>query len=272
MDLAFHNFTINPVGLSAADGRKYVREVHEHLRWIHRTVSGRTLLNVIRRPTFPVEIRPYPGADCNARGGGEVKPGAAAVSGFVEYSPSTFSSTGACSTLPAAENRGRLWDEILFHELVHVFRNATGKWDASAPLSYAMRHYNNNEEFIAVMCSNIYVADRSNKIKTGLRAGHRGYTAMAPEDAMRFGLFTSSRNAFALVKKFCDDHPIFSKALSDRLPDVIYNPVADYYRFPRLCEALSIFGAMKDRAQLRATLTSIGLSGAFVDRLLDFLM
>jgi hypothetical protein len=271
MDLAFHNFTINPLGIADAAARKYVSEVHEHLRWIHRTTSGRTLLNVIRRPTYPVEIRPYPGADCNARGGGEQKVAGGPWTGFVEYSPSTFSNTGACSALPTAENRGRLWDEILFHELVHVFRNATGKWNPGSVLSYGMRHYDDNEEFIAVLCTNIYVSDRTNKIKTGLRAGHRGYAAMDPADAMRFGLFASSKNAFALVKKFCDDNPIFTKALSDRLPDIPYNPIADYYRFPRICEALSIFGAMKDKAKLRATLTAVGLPAAFVDRLLGFL-
>ncbi|TXL71947.1 hypothetical protein FHP25_27310 [Vineibacter terrae] len=268
MDLAFYNFTINPVGLAGATARQYVSQVHEHLRWIYRTTSGRILLNVIRRPTFPVEIRPYTGTDCNSVGGGEYKtPGK--LTGFVAYSPSTFSSHGVCSALPAAENRGRLWDEILFHELVHVFRNATGKWNKGPALSYAMRHYDDNEEFIAVLCTNIYVADRTNKIKTGLRASHQGYKAMDPADAMRFGLFASSRNAYALVKKFCDDNPIFTKALSDKLPDVIYNPIADYYRFPKICEALSIFGTMKDRAALAASLTAAGLPKSVVDLLVS---
>lgn len=271
MDLAFHNFTINPVGLAGLAARQYVAQVHEHLRWIHRTTSGRILLNVIRRPTFPVEIRPYTGADCNAVGGGEVKPGAAGVSGFVAYSPGTFSSTGACSALPAGETKGRLWDEILFHELVHVFRNATGKWNTASPLSYSMRHYDDNEEFIAVLCTNIYISDRSNKIKSGLRAGHRGYGAMAPADAMRFGLFASSKNAYTLMKKFCDDNPIFTKALSDRLADAEYNPIADYYRYPKICEALSKFGAIKDRVQLTNALNAAGVPAPFVSLLVTLL-
>src|SRR5262249_51576289 len=127
MNLNFYNFTINPVGLAGAARARYVNQVHEHLRWIHRTTSGRILLNCIRRPNFPVEIRPHPIAECNASGGGEVKPGAPNSTGFVTYSPFEFSRAGSCSALPAGHNRGRLWDEILFHELVHVFRNATGK-------------------------------------------------------------------------------------------------------------------------------------------------
>lgn len=141
--------------------------------------------------------------------------------------------------MPAGEDRGRLWDEILFHELIHVFRNATGKWNNAPQLTFAMRQYDDNEEFIAVLCSNIYVADRSNRIKSGLRAGHQGFAAMSPTDAMRFGLFSSSKAAYGLVKQFCADNPIFTKALSDKPVDVTYNPIADYYRFPKICEAFS---------------------------------
>jgi hypothetical protein len=125
----------------------------------------------------------------------------------------------------------------------------------------------NNEEFIAVLCTNIYVSDRTNRIKTGLRAGHRGFGAMSAADAMRFGLFASSRGAFGLVKQFCADHPIFSKALSDQLPDVEYNPIADFYRFPKLCEAFSHFGAWKDRAEFIKILKSLGVPAAAAERL-----
>lgn len=273
MDLGRYFITINPVGIAtAAAQRRYVEQVHEHLRWIYRTTSGRILLNCIRRPNFPVEIRPYPGGDCNARGGSEIKPGAAALTGFVEYSPTTFGSHGACSTLPGGQTAGRLFDEVLFHELIHVFRTATGKWNQGRTLSFSMAHYDDNEEFIAVLCTNIYVSDRTNRIKSGLRAGHQGWGGMAPADAARFGLFASSRNAFSLVKGFCDDNPIFTKALSDQLKDVIYNPIADYYRFPKLCEALSNFGKLKDRMKAVSTLTGMGLSEGAANWLVNIMM
>src|SRR5262249_25837976 len=73
MTPAFYNFSVTPVGLTGAAAPQYVSDVPEHLRWIYRTTSGRILLNVIRRPSFPVEIRPYTGTDCNAVGGGENK-------------------------------------------------------------------------------------------------------------------------------------------------------------------------------------------------------
>ncbi len=273
MDLNRYFITINPVGLAtAAEQRKYVAQVHEHLRWIYRTTSGRILLNCIRRPEFPVEIRPYTGADCNAVGGSELKPGAAALTGFVAYSPSTFGSHGACSTLPGGQTSGRLFDEILFHELIHVFRTATGRWNQGRTLSFSMAHYDDNEEFIAVLCANIYVSDRTNRIKSGLRAGHQGYGAMSPADAARFGLFASSKNAFSLVKGFCDDNPIFTKAISTQLKDVIYNPIADYYQHPRICEMLSLLGHLKDRKKAFDGLTGLGLPPGAANWLVDKLM
>ncbi|QCI67607.1 hypothetical protein [Phreatobacter stygius] len=259
MDLRYYNTTINPVGLVSPAREKYVRDVHEHLKWVHRTTSGRILLNSIRRPNFPIEIRPHPTAVCNAVGGSERKPGAASLTGVITYTPFTFSSHGSCAVDHAMEKAGRLWDEILFHELVHVFRAATGSWNQAPQLTFGMRQYDDNEEFIAVLCTNIYVSDRTNKIKSGLRAGHQGFGAMTPQDARRFGLFTSSKAAFGLVKQFCADNPIFTKALSDKLADVEYNPIADFYRYPKLCELLSTIGGLTDKAKMIDALVAVGI-------------
>ena len=267
MNPANYFITINPVGLAGAARGKYVRDVTEHLTWISRTTSGRLLLNCIRRPSFPIEIRPDAAGVCNAGGGAEQKTPGAAWTGYVTYSPFEFSAAGSCAAKHGANRNGRLWDEVLFHELVHVFRNATGKWTRARTLGWNMHHYGDNEEFIAVMCTNIYQSDRTNRIKTGLRAGHKGFGPMAAEDAGRFGLFLSSEAALGLVKGFCNDNPIFTKALSDKLADVIYNPVADYYRFPKLCEVLSKFGKLKDRQKMRADLIAMGFEPDYADTL-----
>lgn len=56
INLRLYNITINPIGLAGAARNQYIRQVHEHLNWIHLTKSGRILLNCIRRPTFPIEV------------------------------------------------------------------------------------------------------------------------------------------------------------------------------------------------------------------------
>ncbi len=269
MDLRHYFFTINPVGLTGTPARRYVSQVHEHLRWIHRTTSGRILLNCIRRPTFPVEIRPHPINECNATGGGEANPSGVGNRGFATYTPGHFGHGGVCAANHGANNSGRLFDEMLFHELVHVFRNATGKWNQSPKLGWAMRQYDDNEEFIATLCANIYIADRSNKIKTSLRAGHRGFGAMTAAEAGRFNFFASSATALPLVKKFCADNPIFTKAISDKLGDLEYNPIADFLRFPTMCEVFSIFGQFNDRLQFQASLKRSGVTAVVIEFLLN---
>ena len=127
MDFSKHyGINVNPIGLAGAFATKYTRQVNEHLTWMYRTETGRILLKCIRFHGVPVEIRPYTRGDCNAIGGGELVAGS--LRGFAEYSPDTFSLHGACPVNKIHPNRGLLWDEILFHELVHVFRNVSRNW------------------------------------------------------------------------------------------------------------------------------------------------
>ena len=73
MDLDHYFIRIRPVGLTGHAATRFVSQVHEHLRWIHKTVSGKLLLNCIRRPNFPIEIHPLADASCNALGGSDQK-------------------------------------------------------------------------------------------------------------------------------------------------------------------------------------------------------
>lgn len=74
MNLNYYNININPVGLTGSAAGRYRTQVAEHLRWIYQTTSGRILLNSIRRPNFPIETAARAIHECNAVGGGEVKP------------------------------------------------------------------------------------------------------------------------------------------------------------------------------------------------------
>jgi hypothetical protein len=92
MDInAYYNFQVNPVGLTGAAADKYDADVSECLLRIARTMSGLVLLNCLRNPAFPVEIRPHPRHECNAQGGWERKGPGAPATGFVTFSPFEFS-------------------------------------------------------------------------------------------------------------------------------------------------------------------------------------
>ena len=247
MDLGYYKITINPVGLSGVAATTYKNKVREHLRWIYLTKSGKSLLNAIRFHGIATEIRPYTNGDCNAVGGGEIVGGA--LRGFAAYSPDTFSLHGACSSTKSKQNSGLYWDEILFHELVHVFRNVSRKWNAP-PLGFGLHRYTNNEEFIAVLVTNIYISDRTNKIKSSLRASHQGFAPLSKDFEKPFEFFSSSTQTFKLVDAFCKDNPGLTKRLANDLADAPFNPIADYYADSDRAKRMSFNAGHRDIAGL----------------------
>jgi hypothetical protein len=228
MDLGHYRIQINPIGLAGAAAATYTGKVKEHLTWIYKTRVGKILFDSIHFHGRDVEIRPYPGADCNSGGGWET-PAGNPMRGFVAYSPDTFSLHGACPVNKTAANRGLMWDEILFHELVHAFRGVSKKWH-KVSLGAGLLRYDDTEEFYAVMITNIYISDRSNKIKTGLRANHHGFNAIQPDLAAPFGFFASSAQVLPLVEQFVADNHGISVMLAH--VDAPFNPIADYIASP----------------------------------------
>ncbi len=223
MDLATYQITINPAGLSGAAARNYTNKVKEHLNWIYKTETGKLLFKSIKFYNRPITITPYTVGDCNATGGAISIGG----NGIVSYSPDTFSLHGVCSATKSVQNRGLFWDEILFHELIHVFRAVSGKWSKS-PLSFGLVNYTNTEEFYAVLVTNIYISDRSNKIKSGLRADHKTFAPLPAEFDDSFEFYSSGNLVFGLIERFCSDHPFFSKRLAVDLANAPFNPLSAF--------------------------------------------
>ncbi len=252
MDIPTHyRININPVGLAGHSATTYTRKVTDHLTWIYRTKVGRILLDSIRYHGLPTEIRPYTGGNCNAIGGGETPVGGA-FRGVVMYSPDTFSLHGACSATKSVKNRGLYWDEILFHELVHVFRNVSRKWNKQALIGGLYR-YDDTEEFFAVLLTNIYISDRSNKIKTGLRSDHHGFGPLQASFAEPFGFFASGMQTFTLVKQLVtDNHGLSVRVANVNAP---FNPIADYMASPERAERIARSAMPRDVA---GVMTAIG--------------
>jgi NleD-like pathogen effector protein (putative zinc metallopeptidase) len=254
---AQYNISVNPVGLTGAAASNYTRKVNEHLSWINRTVSGRILLASIKYHGKPVVIQPYTGADCNATGGWHTVGGA--VQGIIRYSPHTFSLHGACSATKSARNRGLYWDEILFHELVHVFRGVSGKF-VKRPVFGGLTRYDDSEEFVAVLLTNIYISDRSNKIKSGLRADHQGFHPLEPQLAQPWGFFSSGTQTFNLIKTFVTDNPGISRRIATDLAKAPFNPIAEYFTDKAKAERLSKQALPRDvGAIIAAMVKSLGL-------------
>ena len=224
MDPAAYGIKIDPVGLVEPAASTYKRKVREHLTWIHATKMGLNLLRAIKYHGLPVEIEPYTGGDCNATGGWRTVGGSR--QGIAHYSPDTFSLHGACPAKKTKPNKGLYWDEILFHELVHVLRGVSSKF-AKRVLGGGLYRYKDSEEFFAVMITNIYISDPTNRIKSGLRGEHRGFNGLHPDYAVPWGFFAASREVFPLVKQFVNENHGFSTMVANT--EAEFNPIADYY-------------------------------------------
>ncbi len=218
-----------------ADRVRYDRQVKEHLGWVHATKTGRVLLDSIKYHNRDMLIQPYTGGGCNAVGGFD-SPGGVRR-GVVWYSPGTFGHGGACGAARREGGRGVLGDEDLFHELFHAFRGVSGKFRKNA-VNWQLSHYTDSEEFLAVMVSNIYISDATNRNKSGLRSSHANYRPLGPGFTKGWEFFSRGTEVYSLVKKLYDEnYGLFVKM--GNVPDTEFNPLGDFLSDRKRAETAS---------------------------------
>ena len=231
------------VNLLGWSGDNYETGTLNALIKISRTDVGRILLESIayhvrHNPqnllNGVVEIRPYGDGGCQGmatpekttKAGKRIKP-------VVSFWPNAYAMGGACSKY-LEDNRdetgGVLPDEALFHELVHAFRMASGASEAEPLSQGGLKNYDTVEEFIAVLVTNIYIADSSNKSPSDLRRDHASFRKLEPDLATSFTFFRSSISTYRLVERFCGENPSFTRKLSD--VKASFNPISAFYRDP----------------------------------------
>jgi hypothetical protein len=143
-------------------------------------------------------------------------------------------------------NRGTLPHEALFHELVHAFRMLSGKRVNTTPFSGGLLRYGNAEEFYAVMVTNIFISDRSNFVKSGLRRDHTAsHAPLDPGLDSSLGFFRSGTEVYQLVAQFFKDHGDFARDLSCLKAD--FNPLFAYNSAPARAHQMSMSGYARNR-------------------------
>ena len=204
--LAEYGVKINGSSLGADQG-VYESEVATQVGGISVQTTGAALLWGLSTHGLPVTIVPMEPGKCNAE---FTRP-----SNILQFWPRTWMSrfkTG-CNTPGMAGMSPR---EVLFHELVHALRDVSGKWRRQN-LVGQIDGFTRNEEFIAVMLSNIFSSELGNP----LRVSNTTTVAVAPgaEDPARSEV---GRKLIQVVKK---DHPEMCRRIAQsRAP---YNPIRD---------------------------------------------
>jgi hypothetical protein len=134
----------------------------------------------------------------------------------IYFSPQTYA-TGSCGSGPAARP-----EEVLLHELVHAAR-FLGRDSNDRPLTGAMSGYDDEEEFFAVLVTNIYVSETG---RTNLRKDHHGHVNLPPP-LNRPEAFLAIPENYRLIRTFCSQHPNIAPMIANA--NAAFNPIKTYY-------------------------------------------
>ena len=175
----------------------------------HNTV-GAALLWGLSTHGLSVMITPYVHLVCNAGAGG-LPTGA-----YVQFTPSIFSTSSplGCNH---ANSAGADPGEILFHELVHALRNTARKWRQGS-IGGIAPSYENDEEFIALMLTNIYISERHRPLRRDIR----GFVPLAQTSEST----VKSAAKITLIEVVKRDHPEMFRRITRS--SAKYNPLKLY--------------------------------------------
>lgn len=211
---------------------------------IAKTKCGELVLRRIKGGPGSVEIYPRydPGENAEANFKfGNFKTGRDPKTIAVWYTPQHWDITPKQSrdTIPPnlrAFEPGMLRDEVLFHELVHSgrlldgFRQKNQKLkpnpdDVAMYASEDIAGYEDVEEFVTILVSNIYLSEKGQKV---FRASHGVPNVPLILDQAQSsseGFLTKASN-LALVKQFCETDPLAPKIANIDTP---FNPVRAFF-------------------------------------------
>jgi hypothetical protein len=226
---------------------QWFKTTEDALRKIQGTTTGKALLQAVLDSSFWIAMEPLNFDVCNAHGAGRLEiQKTRTFKGAVKFDPKVFEEGSHCfkSRLGKKEKRGGLADEVLFHELIHALRGGLEVNSDKMPVSGGLWRYSNTEEFYAVVITNIYISDESNKGSSGLRAGHRGKLPLEQYFSRSLCFFASSTQILPLLKKFENDHPVLFNSLSK--VKARFNPIGAMVDFPVAVEKISKAKATKD--------------------------
>jgi hypothetical protein len=138
----------------------------------------------------------------------------------IRFSPEMWGYGGSCGT---GGQPGARPGEILFHEMVHAYRQMAGH-SFSLPTIGTRRRYDNVEEFIAILLTNLFATDSTNHMASGkLRASHWGFDALAAPQAHQWSFNKANRT---ILDALLLEEPILVAAIKDA--PCSFHPIKEY--------------------------------------------
>jgi hypothetical protein len=220
----------------------WTEAILRNLQKIAASKAGTALLNSIQQAATWIMVEPTKFGECNAHGFAAPKRiiNGRAFQGLVQMDPNSYLQGSACYKIKdrATNNRGFLPDEVLFHELIHAHRGSLRlALTGGEPLGGGLIRYTREEEFLAVVITNIYISDETNGVKSGLRRDHAGGYPLERELSTSLGFFQSSPQVLPLLKRFAEEQKALFLALAEVKAD--FNPFHAMRHHAAKVEALS---------------------------------
>jgi hypothetical protein len=205
----------------------YRLDVRAELAKILRSQTGRALASSLAFHKSTILVMPFVPNEgdnpCNAQEDGVTR---GSDHSAVMFSPRALRQS-TCAGNKRGNNNASLPHERLFHELVHSLRRI------SRPGGPLKRHipldaYKNVEEFLAVLTTNIFIADPTNPEKNGLRRNYVDRQDIEKELAGSYLFFRNGTRIFRVIEQFCFDNRGFTRMLARvRGP---FNPIRAIYQ------------------------------------------
>jgi hypothetical protein len=141
----------------------------------------------------------------------------------ISFSPGPFMTGGSCTPYGTAGNSP---SAALFHELVHAFRMMSGR-QLSSPALGGRANYHDEEDFLAIVLTNIFVTDPTNPTPNRtLRADHISFNPLAPDLSTSTGFIADAGNK-RMLTRLCISQPPIIYAFST-VP-ATFNPIHALY-------------------------------------------
>jgi hypothetical protein len=164
----------------------------------------------------------------------------------LHFSPELF----AAGTGPSSQP-----DEVLFHEMLHALREMQGEFD-QVPTGPQDKLYDNVEEFLAILMTNIYVSEKSPTLAV-LRKDHHGTQVLPAAESTSDGfLLNNLENLFWIRTLYPQEMGYFLAVASNVM--ATFNPLKEYVT--NMLFYNSIVGSTTYTVQSGDTLSGIAAS------------
>lgn len=204
------------------EAAKYENTVLEHLKLIGTTAIGKLLFDSLNRNhqywIVPLDLADREMCHCGAY----VFPGAPKEGGGtrIYYNPADWN---------PPSRKWRAADDVLFHELVHAYREGRLGYEAVNKGKKSMNGYDDQEEFLALHMQNVYLACR------GASRYYRTYRRLEPVSKhTAYQYFAGEAEALMALRHFVENEPLAAEVARWKAPADSFNPWRDQEVLERL--------------------------------------